>query len=289
MNLFSHGFKKCFPVFYRGYLTLVLALVIGGAIGCNSSPPMESISGTIRLSPVVASKSRKIRTLFIILDTGPGRPPLAVQRLVRVEFPYKFVLTKDDMMLRGKPFSGKVHVRARLDLDGFAGPLVRGDYEGRNPVPVLIGTRHVDVIIDMEGTIDPPRRKKRPVASSKKPLARQTAAGERAISGTIKILPRLAPNAAKISVLFIIARTKNPGPPLAVVKVANPHFPFPFTISNRDVMMPGLRLEGKVRIIARLDADGSAGRPGPGDIEGRAPGLVPVGSKGVVIIVDRAY
>ena len=294
MSLFYHRSNNIPAAFYKMYLTLALVLLAGGAAGCDSGPPKESISGTIRLSPSLTSKARRTRTLYIILDTGPGRPPLAVQRLIRVKFPYEYVLTKDDMMFRGRPFSGKVRVRARLDSDGRAGPLVRGDYEGKNPAPVSIGARNVDVLIETAGTAVPPRRAKRPATPPKRPSApvppaRRPVAGGPDISGTIKIAPRLAKKAAKVPVLFIIARTEKPGPPLAVVKVANPRFPFSFTISSRDVMVPGLRFEGRVRITARLDADGNAGRPVPGDMEGRAPGLVPVGAKGVVITVDRAY
>ena len=113
--------------------------------------------------------------------------------------------------------------------------------------------------------------------------------GGGSISGTIQIAPALAKKAVGKPVLFIIARTERPGPPLAVVKVSSPSFPLNFTLSGRDVMVPGLRFEGRVRISARLDTDGSAGRPQPGDMEGRAPGLTPVGAKGVMITIDREY
>lgn len=283
---------------YKSFFVFLLAVLGTGAVGCNSGSPDNSVSGTIHLSPALPAKAARTRTLFIVLAPASGGPPLAVQRLVRVKFPYKYILTKDDAMFKGRPFTGKVKVRARLDADGNVGQLVRGDYEGRNETPVSIGASGVDVVIDKAGVAEPlpkvvkkavPMRPITPAPSAGQPSPRPTTGGGPTISGTIKIAPALAQKAAGIPVLFIIARTERPGPPLAVVKVARPRFPLPFTISGRNVMMQGLRFEGRVRITARLDADGNAGAPKPGDMEGKTPGLVAVGASGVVITVDKAF
>ena len=87
--------------------------------------------------------------------------------------------------------------------------------------------------------------------------------------------------------LYIIARTERPGPPLAVVRIENPKFPAKFTLSEANVMIQGMPFRGKVRITARLDRDGNAGPAQPGDIEGKTSGAVAVGSKDVVITLDR--
>ena len=104
-------------------------------------PPEESVSGTIRMSAKLPVKAWRTRTLFIILEREGGGPPLAVQRLVETRFPYQYVITKDDMMIRGQKFSGRVRVRARLDADGVPGPLVQGDFEGRASGPVAVGAK----------------------------------------------------------------------------------------------------------------------------------------------------
>ena len=280
---------------FRGlYLALILAFAVGGPIGCNADLPEKSVSGTIRLSSSLPLKARETRTLFIVLVPEGGGPPLAVQRLVRVKFPYRYILTKDDVMFAGKSFSGNVRVSARLDADGSAGPLVRGDFEGKRQGFVPIGARDVDILIDTAGAAAPPKvakktkpRKKQPPAAIS-PVPPPPDNGPK-ISGTIEVAPRLAKKAAGISVLYIVARTEKPGPPLAVVKVPNPKFPLPFTISDRHVMTHGGSLEGRVRITARLDADGSVGPPRPGDLEGTTPAPVAVGASGVRITVDREF
>ena len=280
------------------FFVFLLTLLGAGAGACNSGLPENSVSGAILLSPGLPAKAARTGTLFIVLAPVGGGPPLAVERLVRVKFPYKYILTKDDLMFKGGPFTGQVKVRARLDSDGVVGRLVRGDYEGRNETPVSIGARGVDVVINKAGTAPPPRKVSKKTVPMR-PIAPMSSAGKQSsasslgdgptISGTIKIAPSLVQKAEGIPVLFIIARTARPGPPLAVVKVARPRFPFPFTISGRNVMMQGLRFEGRVRITARLDADGNAGAPKPGDMEGKTPSLVTVGDSKVVITVDKAY
>jgi len=52
--------------------------------------------------------------------------------------------------------------------------------------------------------------------------------------------------------------------------------------------MGGAAFEGELEVVARLKMDGSVGPPGPGDLEGKAPGPVSVGTRDLVIVVDRA-
>jgi len=259
------------------------------AAGCEPAPPKESVSGTVRLSPALPPEARRTRILFIILEPEEGGPPLAVQRLVETKFPYRFVLTADDMMIAGRPFAGRVRVRARLDKDGRAGPFARGDYQGVSALAVAVGARDVEVVIDRAGTAEPQEAAERPAPPPPPPAAQAPAAGEKTITGTIVIAPHLASKAEGKPVLFLIARGERPGPPLAVLGVPNPRFPLRFTLSQENVMMPGAAFEGRVRLVARVDADGAAGPPQPGDLEGEHPGLVPVGAQGVTIVVDREY
>lgn len=327
------------------------------AVGCDSAPP-ESVSGTIRIEPGIQSKVRKARTMFIFLSPEKGGPPIAVQRLVRVEFPYKYVLTKDDAMKLGQSLKGNVRVWVRLDADGNMGPFVQGDFSGEIPKAVPIGARDADVIINRAGTADPLKVAKAPkgklpsnhppmpaatpgqagptgspkVAQAPKgklppnhppmpamppaqmppsskgklppnhppmpavppaqmapsaPAAPAPAGGGGTISGTIVVAPALAKKAEGKPVLFIVARSGTPGPPLAVARIGNPKFPLKFTLSKANVMMQGMPFQGKVRITVRLDSDGSVGPIQPGDLQGASADLVPVGATNIVITLDK--
>ncbi len=272
-----------------------LAVLFFSAIlgGCDLlpefGPPKESVSGVIRMGKNLPVQAWRTRALFIILDREGGGPPLAVQRLVETRFPYRYVVTKDDMMIRGGKFSGRVRVRARLDADGVPGPLVRGDFEGRAPRPVSVGARNVDVLIDEVGTAPPPLAAKKPspgVAPSPKPPAPPAGAG-RTIRGVVRLAPALAEKAAGKAALFLIARTKGAGgPPLAVMRIANPRFPLRFTMSAQDVMLRGAAFSGEVVLTAQLDGDGKVGTQA-GDVLGGARGPVRVGAVGVEVLLSR--
>ncbi|MFQ5894615.1 MAG: hypothetical protein ACE5JJ_02200 [Nitrospinota bacterium] len=127
-------------------LALLLSLALAG---CWGGPPAESISGTISVAPELQERAAKIRTLFIIARPEGGGLPLAVQRLVRPRFPFRYYLTADDQMLKVMPFRGRLHIIARLSASGMAGRPRPGDLEGRfRGNPARVGQRGVDILID---------------------------------------------------------------------------------------------------------------------------------------------
>ena len=107
------------------------------------------------------------------------------------------------------------------------------------------------------------------------------------ITGLVTVSPGMQAKVQPTDVLFIIAR-KDVGPPLAVKKISNPSFPVAYALTSNDVMFPGTPFQGEVRVIARVDKDGSAGPAQPGDLEGTAA-KVParVGDRDVDVIIDH--
>lgn len=115
--------------------------------------------------------------------------------------------------------------------------------------------------------------------------------GDRVIAGRVTIAPELATRVAETDVLFIIVRRpEGPRRPLAVGRIDGPRFPVEFQITDRDVMIQGVQLTGMVEVLARLDKDGSAGLPQPGDLEGRfARNPTLVGGREIEIEINKAY
>ena len=87
------------------------------------------------------------------------------------------------------------------------------------------------------------------------------------------------------AVLFIIARPAGAagGPPLAVVRVPSPEFPFDFEIGPKDVMIPSMTFEGPIELTARLDGDGNASTRTAGDRATGQPVAVAPGDAGVTL------
>ncbi|WP_447976582.1 c-type cytochrome biogenesis protein CcmI/CycH [Candidatus Nitrospira bockiana] len=111
------------------------------------------------------------------------------------------------------------------------------------------------------------------------------------IAGHVSISPDLAQRVSPSDVLFVIVRRPGGMPrPLAVKRVDQPQFPVAFEITNKDVMVEGSELRGMVDVLARIDKDGVAGPPQPGDMEGRyAKNPTLPGARDIEIVIDKAY
>lgn len=119
----------------------------------------------------------------------------------------------------------------------------------------------------------------------------EKSAGTGTIAGRVMIEAGLASQVRPTDVLFVIVRRpQGPPRPIAVKRIDSPHFPIAFEITNQDVMVEGSELRGMVNVIARLDKDGQAGPPQPGDLEGqfeKNPTLV--GARDIEIVINKAY
>lgn len=87
--------------------------------------------------------------------------------------------------------------------------------------------------------------------------------------------------------LFIIARTRPAGPPLAVLRVPTPSFPHRFEIGQAEVMIPTLVFEGEIKLSARLDSDGNAMTKLPGDLIGAVATPLAPGATNVTLRLDQ--
>jgi len=106
--------------------------------------PKSSISGVLTLHPKIAALlPKEPKIIFIIARSLKGSPPLAVKRLVAKTFPLSFILSAKDLMQPGTPFKGEVKLLARIDQDGRAGPVQKGDFEGNLKKPIQVGTQNV--------------------------------------------------------------------------------------------------------------------------------------------------
>jgi hypothetical protein len=109
------------------------------------------------------------------------------------------------------------------------------------------------------------------------------------ITGTIVLPAARKADVRKGDAMFLIARRSGgppgPGSMLAVQRLQVEEFPMPFTLSNRDAMIPGTPFEGDIAITVRVDKDGDAITRRKGDVYGQASG-VRVGSHDVRISLD---
>ena len=105
------------------------------------------------------------------------------------------------------------------------------------------------------------------------------------IRGTVRLAPGRE-EGAREGVLFVIARSPEGGPPLAVKRIQGPSFPLEFELGPGDRMVEARPFAGPLLLYARLDADGNATSRDPGDRQGAAPSLVNPGDSGIELLLE---
>jgi hypothetical protein len=98
---------------------------IGGAGA--AAVPGEALSGTVALSPSLAS--RKGAALFLIARNAKSQQIVAVRKEDASRFPVAFTISGTDAMTADTSFEGPLDLMARLSQTGDAIP-AKGDIEG---------------------------------------------------------------------------------------------------------------------------------------------------------------
>ena len=116
-----------------------------------ASSANQQIAGKVTVDAKLKDSVNSQATLFIIARPaeGGGGPPLAVKKLDRPVFPLSYFLGPENVMMQGRPFSGKVTITVRLDKDGNPTTREPGDLIGEyKKNPVNVGSKNVDIVID---------------------------------------------------------------------------------------------------------------------------------------------
>ena len=106
-----------------------------------------NIEGTIRVSEGLKKNIKKNAVLFLFARSAEVKrgPPLAVKRIPKIKFPFKFSLGATDIMFPGANFEGPMVLTGRIDSDGDA-QVGAGDIEGF--VSVKPGDKNVELILN---------------------------------------------------------------------------------------------------------------------------------------------
>jgi hypothetical protein len=110
----------------------------------SAAAPGESLSGTVALSPGLASRTGA--ALFLIARNAKSQQIVAVRKEDASRFPVSFSISGADAMTEGTSFEGPLDLLARLSQTGDAIP-AKGDVEGvtRGLTP---GQKDVRIVLD---------------------------------------------------------------------------------------------------------------------------------------------
>jgi cytochrome c-type biogenesis protein CcmH len=117
--------------------------------------------------------------------------------------------------------------------------------------------------------------------------AKKEKAAAAAVSGTVRLSPKLASSAAPDDTVFIFARAPDGPPlPLAVLRKKVRDLPARFTLDDSMAMSPAAKLSAhaKVVVVARVSKGGTPTAQ-PGDLEGKSA-AVANSARGVEVLID---
>ena len=109
------------------------------------------------------------------------------------------------------------------------------------------------------------------------------------ISGLIQIDPKLLKGARDSDTIFLMAKPAAGGPPVAVQKFTGRKYPYPYVLTEKDLMMPQESLQSPLNLSVRVDKDGDPMTKAPGDLVGTyEKNPVSLHSENIVIQVNEA-
>jgi hypothetical protein len=248
----------------------------------RGAPPVEElaapIEGTIELAPELAGSVPPNAVMFLMAHGEAGGPLVAAQRIEVQRFPIAFSIGSADHMMAAGSFAGPLRISVRIDSDGNAATRDAGDLLGFSAQSHQPGDRGVVVLISEVQTGE---------SAAAAPRAAATGATSAAIEGTLELAPDLAGRVPPGAVLYLIAKTVQGGPPLAVVRVVDPSFPMRFSIGPDDRMIQSMPFAGELMITVRVDADGNPMTRNPGDLQGASGAPNVPGDRGVTLLIDE--
>jgi cytochrome c-type biogenesis protein CcmH len=108
------------------------------------------------------------------------------------------------------------------------------------------------------------------------------------VSVTLSVAPEIAARIKEPTNLFVLARTAEGGPPLAVVRLSSDQLPLTVDLSDSNAMIAGRGLSSvpRVQIVARISRSGGP-QAQSGDFYGEAEYEVQPGKGTVSIVIDR--
>jgi hypothetical protein len=115
------------------------------------------------------------------------------------------------------------------------------------------------------------------------PTAGSATAGGPSIRGSVRLAEGTSAPAG--AVLFVIARSQQGGPPLAVKRLPAGPFPVDFEIGPQDAMMAGRPFAGPILLSARIDTDGDPMTRGEGDALALHETPLEPGARGVDLVL----
>jgi len=132
----------------RRALALGLAAVL--LSGCELLSGEFRVTGKVYLAPVLSERAPKTNVVLFLVATNEGGVPVAVHRIVNPEFPAKFEIDHEDLLVPALRRHEELTLSAEMNTRGDVGAPRPGDLLGRAAGKIHSGSRGVRVLIDRQ-------------------------------------------------------------------------------------------------------------------------------------------
>lgn len=127
---------------------LALALAAAALAGCNLLTGDFSVSGTVDVTPRLRDRLPTGNVMLFVVAENEGGVPVAVRRIVNPEFPAKFSLESEDLLVPAVRRGERVKVHAEMNASGDVGHPKPGDLVGDAPGVALSGDSGIRIVLD---------------------------------------------------------------------------------------------------------------------------------------------
>lgn len=127
------------------------AALAGAALllaACEILTPDFRLSGEVHISPALAARAPKTNAVLFVVARNEGGVPLAVHRIVNPEFPARFSMGPQDLLVPGIRRQEPLHMSVEMNTHGNLGQPRAGDLAGRLASPVRPGAKGVRLLVD---------------------------------------------------------------------------------------------------------------------------------------------
>lgn len=127
----------------------IVALAAAALSACELFAVDFALSGSVDVSPRLRDRAPKTNAVLYVVAENEGGVPVAVHRIVNPEFPARFKMGPQDLLVPAVRRREKLQLHAEMNTHGDVGKPRAGDLEGDAPGDVFPGDS-VSVVLDRQ-------------------------------------------------------------------------------------------------------------------------------------------
>jgi len=134
--------KRFLLLFFSGLLLLTGYLLYPFALRA-----VFLVKGTAAITSDLAERAARPNTMLFLVARNEGGVPVAVKKILNPIFPVDFQITPSDLIMPDV-LTKKIYLEAFINSHGELGVFRNGDLKGSINTPLLIFSKHNNILID---------------------------------------------------------------------------------------------------------------------------------------------